>query len=445
LYDWLSGKSSIKVSNVVPSPFIFEYRNKVEFTFGYTAKESSKIPTVGYLSSGWAGGVSRPHDLQNTPSEACGIADIFHAFLQECPLTPYVPQTHTGTWRVVTIRISRRTNQCMVLIQHASPPDSSSQVFESESVRLIEMLTSQPIPIPQDVFPRKQVQDSTNDETEQPSLENDVMKEMYVTSVYFQQYDGLSTPHPGHPVQHRHGAKVIEEKLGKCIFQISPGAFFQVNTAGAEILFQLVLLELRNTGTAVQNNHVTDDMLLFDVCCGTGTIGLTCMKEGLVGHLVGVDISEPAIEDAKINAAKNGFEESTTRFVASRAETVLAHEIQRAHGRRILAVVDPAREGLHNDVLRTLRMNEQIQRLVYVSCNPTGSLVRDAAMLCAHPTKRYPGLPFKVTCAQPVDMFPLTHHCEMIMTFDRMTADECGCVSENDKVRSKDVIKPEQL
>lgn len=170
--------------------------------------------------------------------------------------------------------------------------------------------------------------------------------------------------------------------------------------------------------------EVTNDpeqTLLFDVCCGTGTIGLTCLKEGVVGRLVGVDISEPAIEDAKVNAEKNGYpsassseENPTTRFIASRAENVLADEMRNIpRSTPTVAVVDPARDGLHGNVVKTLRLTDKIDRLVYVSCNPTGTLVRDAAMLCAPPTKRYPGRPFKVTLSQPVDMFPLTSHCKL--------------------------------
>jgi tRNA (uracil-5-)-methyltransferase len=90
----------------------------------------------------------------------------------------------------------------------------------------------------------------------------------------------------------------------------------------------------------------------------------------------------------------------------------------------VVAVVDPARDGLHSIVVRTLRANERIQRLIYVSCNPVGTLTRDAAMLCGPPTKKYPGRPFKPTRSQPVDMFPMTKHCEMVMTFDRMSKEE---------------------
>lgn len=244
---------------------------------------------------------------------------------------------------------------------------------------------------------------------------------MKVTSIFFQEYDGLSQPSPDHPVQHAYGKKSLEEKLGNCTFQISPGAFFQTNTRGAEVLYNIAMDRIKEVTTEPK------ETLLLDVCCGTGTIGLTMLKEGVVGTLVGVDISKPAIDDARINAEKNGFTESaTTKFIASAAEKVLPETMKDLprDGTPIVAVVDPARDGLHGTVIKTLRANQKIQRLVYISCNPTGTLVRDAAMLCSPPTKKYPGRPFKPTKSQPVDMFPLTKHCDMVMTFDRMSKEE---------------------
>ena len=204
---------------------------------------------------------------------------------------------------------------------------------------------------------------------------------------------------------------------------------------GAEVLYSIVVDRIREVKSDPQK------ILLLDVCCGTGTIGLTCLKEGVVGALVGVDIAKPAIADAKINAVRNGFSHdetannaevaTTTRFVASAAEKVLPDVMRdissggvRGAKPVVVAVVDPARDGLHSIVVRTLRANEWIQRLIYVSCNPVGTLTRDAAMLCGPPTKKYPGRPFKPMRSQPVDMFPMTKHCEMVMTFDRMSKEE---------------------
>jgi tRNA (uracil-5-)-methyltransferase len=269
--------------------------------------------------------------------------------------------------------------------------------FESEKNRLLARLVSAELPSA-----------SANGAKEPP---------LKVTSVFFQEFDGLSHPPPEHPVQHAFGKIFLTEQLGECLFQISPGSFFQVNTEGAEILYQLVINRVREVAP---NPSQT---LLFDVCCGTGTIGLSCLKSSVVSRVIGVDISVPAIRDAERNAALNGFggggnegaeetERERVRFIAARAEEVLAKEISKARegfpGMEFVSVVDPAREGLHADVCRTLRSNGKIRRIVYVSCNPTGTLVRDAALLCAPPTKRYSGRPFKVTSATPVDMFPLT-------------------------------------
>ncbi|KAI2512310.1 RNA methyltransferase [Fragilaria crotonensis] len=419
MYAWLNSKRSIAVNDVIASPQKHAYRNKNEFTFGYrtetleTDGQVKQIPSTGFLAAGWSGGVSRPHICTNVPWEACAVADIVEEFLQTSPIPPYDSKTHCGLWRVLTIRSSKRTKECMVIIQHAPPTgglgvaekQDFSNVFESEQQRLVKLLVERDLPMPE----------RTVDVEEQHFP-------LRVTSIFFQEYDGLSTPPPEHPVQHAYGKMCMTEQLGDCKFQISPGAFFQVNTECAELLYQIVVDNIKEV--------CPSDSLLLDVCCGTGSIGLTCMKQGAVSTVVGVDISEPAISDANANAKLNGLEQNV-RFIASKAEAVMGHETNKLKSRgkehSVVAVVDPAREGLHQDVIRSIRMTETIQRLVYVSCNPTGSLIQDAAILCAPPSKRFKGRAFRPTFAQPVDMFPLSDHCEMVMVFDRMTdEDEFG-------------------
>jgi len=427
-YDWLTKKRSIDIDDVVPVPS--PIRNKCEFTFGYrylfgpgkegdgtvtekdngqmaTREDHPKVPAVGFMVTGWAGGVSRPHACANISSEACAIVDMVERFLADSPLPPYDSKLHVGVWRTLTVRSSRRTKECMVIIQHApvtggvgdkEESTSYADSFDSEKDRLLSLLKGADLPVP------------------------DCELGLKVTSVFFQEFGGLSTPSPEHPVQHAYGKTSLLEQVGKCTFQISPGAFFQVNTRGAELLFERVVDKVREV------SKDPDDTLLFDVCCGTGTIGVSCMKEGVVGHVVGVDISEPAIEDAKRNAELNGYhatdgEENKVRFVAARAETILGREIGKKMKEtklNFVAVVDPARDGLHADVIKALRTCSRIRRIVYVSCNPIGSLVRDAGLLCSPPTKKYGGQPFQVESACPVDMFPLSNHCELVMTFDRL-------------------------
>mmetsp|Transcript_13134 Transcript_13134/g.28507 ORF Transcript_13134/g.28507 Transcript_13134/m.28507 type:complete len:757 (+) Transcript_13134:45-2315(+) len=463
LYEWLKGKKGINIEDVLPSPQVVGYRNKSEFTFGHRnikgvegkdGGTSTRVPSVGFLPFGWKSDVASPHCLQNIPSEMCGIADVFNAFLIDCPLPPYQAGIHRGVWRTITIRSSARTGQIMIIVVHAPPEGAagarecgsdaySREVFEKERDRLVKMLTEGCIPMPPRDLPESPADSETGgnaevvkDEKVTPALnaEEEGTISFKVTSIYFQEFDGLSHPTANHPVQHVYGKKHIEEVLGKNTFEISPGSFFQVTTRGAEVLYEEVADRVRE----VSINPA--ETLLLDVCCGTGTIGLHCMKEGVAGRVLGIDISEPAVEDAKANAIRNGFsDEAVTRFVASRAEHVLAEELQKdvVRGKPIVAVVDPARDGLHADVIRALRHNNEIQRLIYVSCNPTGSLVKDAGLLCAPPTKKYKGLPFKPTSAQPVDMFPLTPHCELVMTFDRMAGD----APVHEKMESEETIK----
>jgi tRNA (uracil-5-)-methyltransferase len=195
VYDWLLQRRSIDIADIISAPT--PLRNKCEFTFGYRylfketdedgndidiEADPEKIPAVGFMATGWAGGVSRPDCCANIPSEACALADIFDDFLSNSPLLPYDSKVHAGFWRTLTIRTSRRTMECMVIIMHAPPVEKdgtdNSEHFKKEKARLLSLLTAAELPVP-----------------DQPPLK--------VTSIFFQEFDGLSSPPPEHPVQVR--------------------------------------------------------------------------------------------------------------------------------------------------------------------------------------------------------------------------------------------------
>jgi tRNA (uracil-5-)-methyltransferase len=194
MYDWLKPKRCIELGDIVSAPSIL--RNKCEFTFGYryNAKstdenagddaETVKVPAVGFMATGWSGGVSRPHCCDNIPSEVCALVDTVDAFLSTSPLPPYDSKVHQGFWRLLTVRTSRRTKECMVIVVHSPVTggvgDTSdfSEHFEKEKTRLVSLLTDATLPVGPD----------------------DTMK---VTSIFFQEFAGLSNPTPDHPVQVR--------------------------------------------------------------------------------------------------------------------------------------------------------------------------------------------------------------------------------------------------
>ena len=262
-----------------------------------------------------------------------------------------------------------------------------------------------------------------------------------IDSCHLQRFDGLSNPPTGHPTQLLFGEANILYDLCGCTFEVSHGSFFQVNSSCAEVLYGVVIDEVKASRIG------SSPLVMFDVCCGTGSIGISCAKAGACDKVVGCDISEPAIRDANENAKRNEVADRCL-FEAGRAENVLGAQVKAelstatagASGAgadkaqplkegdssvqcdatpTFVAVVDPARSGLHLDVVRTLRATRCIEKVIYVSCNPDKGLPIDAGPLCGPTSKKYLGVPFQVTKAQPVDMFPLTDHCEMVMVFER--------------------------
>lgn len=155
------------------------------------------------------------------------------------------------------------------------------------------------------------------------------------------------------------------------------------------------------------------------MCCGTGAIGITTSPR--VDRIIGVELVEQAVEDAKHNAALNNV--LNCDFIAGKAEVVLPGLMNQFSSRDsgLTAVVNPARAGLHYRVVRALRNQPAIRRLVYVSCKPEGEAMRNFRELCCAPDaqKKLIGQAFTPTLAVPVDMFPHTPHCELVLLFER--------------------------
>lgn len=212
-------------------------------------------------------------------------------------------------------------------------------------------------------------------------------------------------------------------------FRISPTSFFQVNTPAASLLYDLVRQWC---------GELDENTTLFDVCCGTGTIGLTIAKNSAaLKEIVGLEIVEDAVMDAKANAELNGI--TNARFLVGKAEETIQKvvseypDIKRKRTaefassstgpvHKFVAVLDPPRGGVHPKVLRALRECEAISRIVYVSCNPN-SLINDASILTRTSSKSTPGSPFVPIMARPVDLFPHTPHTELVTMFQRGTPD----------------------
>jgi 23S rRNA (uracil1939-C5)-methyltransferase len=186
------------------------------------------------------------------------------------------------------------------------------------------------------------------------------------------------------------GDEAIEEELLGLRFRIRPNAFLQTNTAMAERLYT----------TAVELAALTGKETVYDLYCGTGTIGLSLASQALT--VWGVEISEEAVACAIENAQLNGI--ANAAFFAGNVGQSL-EELRERAGAPDVVVVDPPRAGLAG---KALRRTGQLaaRRIVYVSCNPT-TLASDLAVL----RDEYG---YRLLRCTPVDLFPHTPHIESV-------------------------------
>jgi 23S rRNA (uracil1939-C5)-methyltransferase len=187
----------------------------------------------------------------------------------------------------------------------------------------------------------------------------------------------------------------IEEELLGLRFRVRPNAFLQTNTEMAETLYALARDAAGLTGSEV----------VYDLYCGTGTIGLSVA--GAAASVWGVEISEESVACAIENAEANGI--ANAWFFAGNVGQSL-EELREKAGPPDVVVVDPPRAGLAGKALRRTGALEA-PRLVYVSCNPT-TLASDLAVL----RDEYG---YRLERCTPVDMFPHTPHIESVSLLTR--------------------------
>ncbi len=191
-----------------------------------------------------------------------------------------------------------------------------------------------------------------------------------------------------------YGNPYITDTLCGMTFRLSPLSFYQVNRDQAERLYQKAAEEAALTGAET----------VLDLYCGTGTIGLTMADKAKT--LIGVEVVEAAVEDARLNAQTNGV--TNARFMAADAAKAAA-QLEREGIRPDVVIVDPPRKGCDEALIDTVsRMAPD--RIVYVSCDPA-TLARDL--------KQFSERGYQTVRVTPVDMFPRTAHVESVAALQR--------------------------
>ena len=384
-----------KIEPIVPSPVINGYRNKCEFSIG-KHPESGEI-VVGFRLASYKKGSLSVVDIGHLPQVSDKMKKIVLYFQKlvrngdgELKLDPYDPLSQTGYWRQLTVRTSRNGGIMVLIVIHPQSLDEDRRTLIKQNLVMY--------------FDRLK---NTPEEVSSLQVQFFGQKEKGSEDPPFELLSGTSSI----------SETLMEEKLA---FQISPQSFFQVNVKSAENLYN-VCAKLAGLENQQSDTHSgLRSTVLFDVCCGTGTIGL-CLASRCK-KVIGVDCVTEAVDNANDNAKFNNV--LNAKFHSGRAEFILGellkHESLESNSeQKIVAIVDPPRAGLHPKAIKALRAATEIHTLVYVSCDANAAM-QSLIDLGRPPSNTYRGDPFIPKKVVPVDLFPHTNHIELVILYERM-------------------------
>ena len=317
------GGLEVPVLDILPSPDVDRYRNKVQFPVGI---DKNGVPCIGFYAGRTHRIVPCP-DCKLQPSVLNEIGNALCAFFAQQGIRPYDEQSGKGLVRHIFLRRGAHSGQIMVCLvcTRAKLPHAE---------QLCTALRGQ--------FPA-------------------------ISTILLNVNAKNTNVILGSENHILYGPGYIEDTLCGVPVRLGPLSFYQVNTLAAERLY----------GVAAQYAQLTPDDTLLDLYCGMGTIGLSMAEQ--CRELIGVEIVPEAIESAKANAARMGKAVAAkSRFFcadAGQAATQLAAEGLHPD----IVMLDPPRKGCDVATLSAV-VRMAPRRVVYVSCNPA-TAARDAAWL----------------------------------------------------------------
>ncbi len=354
-----------EISPILGSKHIYQYRNKLEFTF-------ADRKWLSWDEIRAAGGIE---NVDNSYGVGFHIPNCFDKVLDitECHLMPdinnrirngirdyarahglsfYNEHTHTGQLRTLILRSNHR-GEIMLIVSFGEKINDTCRA-------LLEWLHIE--------FP-------------------EIVSLLYVENEKMNDTIGDQTVHVFYGQDH------IMEQMEDLQFKVGPKSFYQTNTEQAYELYKV----------ARSFAGLTGNELVFDLYTGTGTIANFVARQAR--QVIGIEYVPEAIEDAKVNAQLNGLD--NTLFFAGDMKDILNTDFISQYGRPDVIITDPPRAGMHEDVVNTILFAAP-RRIVYVSCNPA-TQARDLALLDTR---------YRVTRVQPVDMFPHTQHVENVVLLE---------------------------
>ncbi len=347
---------------IVPSPVRFEYRNKMEFSFG-DASFGGELE-LGLHKRGSFYDIVTVKDCRIVDEDYRAILAETLAYFRGKETSYFHKRTHEGFLRFLLVRKAAKTGEILIDLVTTSQMPADTMCTEKS---LLEdwkeaMLTLR--------------------------LSGSIVGILHTID------DGVADAVANDHTDVLFGRDWISEEVLGLKFKITPFSFFQTNTLSAEVLYSKVkeYVELAGTkGTTV-----------FDLYSGTGTIGQ--IMSTIADSVVGVEIVPEAVDAANENALENGLH--NCRFVAGDVLKVV-DDLDEQPG---LIIIDPPRDGINPKALTKI-VGFGADRIIYVSCKPT-SLARDLEYLMGNGYR-----PVRIC---PIDQFPGTVHVETLISLLRV-------------------------
>ncbi len=344
----------VQVHPAMASPLIFEYRNKMEFSCSdrrwllpdeMDQENVDRGFALGLHVSGTFYKVLDTQACLLQPGLGNPILDDVRTFIRNSDAPVYGLRSHIGFWRFLMLRHSVAYDQWMVNIVTA---EEDRNVVKPLSDKLME------------TYP--QIVSVVNNVTSRKAGIAIGEREILLS-----------------------GLTCIKDKIGEYEFEISANSFFQTNTRGAELLYK----------TVKEYAGLTEQETVVDLYSGTGAIAI--YLSGSAKKVIGMEIAESAVNDARNNCRLNGV--SNCSFILGD----IKEGLKKITSCPDVMIIDPPRAGMHKDVVRRI-IDMAPGRIVYVSCNPS-TMARDLDLLKES---------YAVQEVQPVDMFPHTYHIESV-------------------------------
>ena len=375
-YEWLGIKGS---------PIQYEYRNKMEFSFGDAFKGGPLA--LGQHKRGSFYDILTVTECQIIDEDFRAILKATVEFFGERGLTFFHRLTHVGYLRHLLVRKAVKTQEILVDLVTTTQYDT---LLAAGAFKRPEGVSEEVEYISLDGVSEEELLAQWKDMLCGLELKGQLK------GVLRTKNDSLADVVKNEGTEVLFGQDYFYEELLGLKFKISPFSFFQTNSLGAEVLYETArefILE--------NNKDELQGKVVYDLYSGTGTIAQ--MLASVSKEVVGVEIIEEAVEAAKENAALNGLD--NCKFLAGDVLKVLDTIEEKPD----YIVLDPPRDGIHPKAIEKI-INYGVENMIYISCKPT-SLARDLEIFIAR------GYDVKKICC--VDMFPHTYHCETIAVLSK--------------------------